>query len=214
MRYVSWAALYEGDTDAAYFNVLIPRLMEELVIAGTQLATIPELPAIRLRRAETNTVAREACDSADAFRLVFIHADMGGRAQAEQIDQRSIAYCAAMHELCNWPPERCITVTPRHETEAWVLADPVAVTSALGYAGRPATIGLPAGALAAERLADPKATLREAVSTVRGRRRAEDLETIVAAVAQRQSFTELRRSISFRGFEAGVRAALDYLGCL
>jgi len=214
MTYVAWAVLYEGETDAAYYNVLIPRLMEALALAGTKLPNIPAGPAIRLKRAGTEDVAREACGAQDAFYLVFIHADTGGRALAQALDQRGTAYCEAMQRRCNWPTDRCIVIAPRHETEAWVLADPEAVKSTLGYTGSPGSIGLPANATEAERVVDPKATLQQAVARVRGRRRAVDLAQVLPAIAQRQELGELRRSASFRAFEERVRVALNDLGCL
>jgi hypothetical protein len=78
-------------------------------------------------------VAREACKAADAFFFIFIHADTGGRDLAAGISARSRSYCEAMRELCGWPATRCIVISPRHETEAWILADAEAITATLGY---------------------------------------------------------------------------------
>jgi hypothetical protein len=110
MTYVAWAVLYEGETDATYLDVLIPRVMEESAIAGPALPTIPLVPAIRLKRASPAKVAEEACAAADAFHLVFIHTDTGGRALERKIHQRGSAYCEAMHDLCGWLSDRCIVV--------------------------------------------------------------------------------------------------------
>jgi hypothetical protein len=182
MTYVSWAALYEGETDAVYFDILIPRMMEEIVTSrGTRHSTIPTASAGRLRRGAVAEVAREACAASDAFHLVFIHADTGGRNLEGALQMRLYAYCEAMQALCSWPPVRCITIAPRHETEAWALADSQAVTSALGYLGPPDSIGLPSSADQAERLGDPKAVLAAAVTGVRGRRRPFDPKQIVTA---------------------------------
>jgi hypothetical protein len=215
MTYVSWAAIYEGETDSAYFDILIPRMMEDIVmVRGTGQSNIPTAPAIRLRRGDVKAVAQQACKARDAFHLIFIHADTGGRNLEADLEGRSGAYCEAMQVLCNWPPVRCITISPRHETEAWVLADPQAVTSALGYRGQPASIGLPSSADQAERLGNPKAVLAGAVSKVRGRRRAFDVKQIFPAIAQRQSLANLRQAGSFGAFEASVLAALADLGCI
>jgi hypothetical protein len=195
MTYVSWAALYEGSTDQAYFELLIPRVMEEIILQrGIRHTTIPPAPAVRLKRGAVDSVAKEACATRDAFHLVFIHADTGGRAREASLDERSDYYCEAMHVLCSWPCVRCITIAPRHETEAWVLADPRAVTSALGYLGSPESIGLPGNAVQAERLGDPKAVLEAAVSQVRKRRRLFDAKQIFPAIAQRQSLVNLREA--------------------
>ena len=195
MTYLSWAVLYEGDTDAAYLDLLIPRLMDEIVmVRGIRHSNIPAAPALRLRRGTVDKVAQEACRASAAFYLVFVHADTGGRNLEAGMEPRAGAYCEAMRELCDWPPVRCITISPRHETEAWILADSLAVTSALGYTGSPDSIGLPTNAAQAERLDDPKAVLSRAVSQVRGRRRRFDVKQIFPAIAQRQSFVKRDRS--------------------
>ena len=215
MTYVGWAVLYEGATDQAYFDVIIPRLMEDIILLhGTRHATIPIAPAVGLKRGSVEAVAREACAASEAFHLVFIHADTGGRGLETRLDERSYAYCGAMNDLCDWPPARCVPVLPRHETEAWVLADPQAVTAALGYNGSPNSIGLPADAIEAGGLVDPKAILAAAIAAVRGRRREGDVKQIMAAIAQKQSLAELRRSTSFSAFEAKLFAGLASLGCV
>ena len=215
MTYVSWAAFYEGATDHAYFDLLIPRVMEDIImLRGSRHSTIPPAPAVRLQRGPIEKVAHEACTARDAFHLVFIHADTGGRALEADLEERSVRYCEAMHALCSWPSVRCITISPRHETEAWILADPEAVTAALGYCGSPASIGLPGNANQAERLGDPKEILASAVSQVRGRRRPFDAKQIFAAIAQRQALANLRQAKSFAAFEASLLAALADLGCI
>ncbi len=212
MTYVAWAVLYEGDTDAAYFDILIPRLMEELVTSSRKSSTIPLAPAIRFRRSSLENIAEEAYRTKDAFHLIFIHADTGGRALEQGMYHRGEAYCAAIRARCAWPNDRCIIIAPRHETEAWILADPDAVINTLGYTGSPASLGLPQNGAAAERLSDPKAILQSAVTQVRKRRRAFEAAQIYPAIAQRQRFSELRNANSFRNFENYVRIALQTLG--
>lgn len=215
MIYVSWAALYEGKTEQAYFEILIPRLMEEIVLTrGIRSATIPPAPAIRLRRRGVQQVAREACEAKDAFHLVFIHADAGGRRLEAAIEGRSTSYCEAMHAFRALSLARCIVIAPRHETEAWILADPRAVADALGYRGSPNSIRLPASPMDAERLSDPKAVLAAAVRDVRGNRRPINLMQIIPAIALRQSMSSLRQAPSFRGFEENLVDALIDLGCV
>jgi len=215
MTYLSWAALYEGSTDQAYLELLIPRVMEDIILMhGIGHSTIPPAPAVRLRRGQVDEVAREACAARDAFYLVFIHADTGGRALAADIEDRSIRYCEAMHALCSWPRVRCVPISPRHETEAWILADPQAVTGALGYLGSFASIGLPGNASEAEGIGDPKAVLEDAVKHVRGRRRPFGVKEIFPAIAQRQSLAKLRQARSYVAFETCLRNALGDLGCI
>ena len=215
MTYLSWAALYEGKDDKAYFDVLIPRVMEEITLLhGTRTSTIPPNPAVTLSRGPVDKVASEACEAQEAFHLMFVHADTGGRNLEAGLEARSRSYCQAMHEKCDWPPRRCILISPRHETEAWILADPDAVTKAPGYSGPADRIGLPANAKAAEKLVDPKQVLADAANAVRNRNRPSNVQQISAAIAQRQSIELLRQSKSFGDFEAELHRALADLGCV
>lgn len=217
MRYISWAVLYEGPSDALYLDVLLPRVIRELIAdEGSTLAEIPDAPAVQLGRygREVDAVAKEACGARDAFEIVFIHADTGGRNLAQNLNSRSGAYCTAMHDRCGLPPERCVTINPRHETEAWLLADDAAVVAALGFRGTPASIGLPSDAREADRLPDPKRVLTQAIEMVAGRRRSQRMETIFPAIAQRQDVGRLRRSPSFKKFEDQLRACLRATGCI
>lgn len=211
MKYLSWAAFYEGNSDALYLDVLLPRILRELITAhGEDLVDVPDVPAVRLGQngRTIEAVAAEACAFREAFDLVFIHADTGGRALERNIDNRSQAYCDAMQAACGWPTDQCITLTPRHETEAWLLADATAITSALGYQGDPSEVGLPSNAKAAERLIDPKATLKASIEQISGRRRRQPIENSFPAIGQRQRMDALRASSSFQSFETRLRIAL------
>ena len=217
MRYVSWAAFYEGPSDALYLDVLLPRLIRDLVSReGVDIVEVPDVPTVKVGTANraVERVAEEACRFKEACDLIFIHADTGGRSIEQNIQHRSDAYCVALAATCNWPDDRCITITPRHETEAWLLSDGAAVTGALGYSGDPAEIGLPMDAHAAEKLRDPKQTLGAAIEAVAGRRRRQSIGNIFPAVAQRQRFELLRASNSFAEFEARLRLCLRSMGCL
>lgn len=217
MMYLSWAALYEGPSDEAYFAMVIPLLMEDLVCKhGVKTTTIPQTPAVILGTQGRGVpqVAAEICKEREAFDILFIHADTGGRALEAGIAHRSTSYKEAAHALCNFPSSRCVIIAPRHETEAWMLADPNAVSAAMGYMGNHTNIGLPLGAREAERLADPKQVLLTAVGQVRGRRARVNVQQIIPAIAQRQSFDELRKSLSFQEFESELRKALVDLGCI
>ena len=216
MTYLSWVALYEGRSDAAYLDVLLPRLMDEItLIDGIGLITVPQAPALRLdvgRRIDS--VADELCRNRDCFHIVFIHADTGGRGLEGGLEAGGPRYCREIQIRCQWPAERCVVIAPRHETEAWVLADAVAMMDALGATGDPRRLGLPADAAAAEALADPKAVLNGLAASLDRRGRRRDPSALFARVAQEQRIATLRGSRSFQDFEAGLRRALSSLGCL
>lgn len=214
--YLSWAAYYEGPSDRIYFDILLPRVMEEILLAeSTREVTVPSMPAmyLGLRGREIDQVAQEACDNQEAFDLLFIHTDTGGRALATGVDDRGIAYCEKIHRQCNGRPDRCVVLAPRHETEAWALADPDAVVGALGYKGGPSALGLPVDAAEAERL-DPKGVLEEACRRVQRRRARRGSSQMFSSIAQIQSLTALRRSTSFQSFEGKLRDSLKRLGYL
>lgn len=214
--YLAYALLCEGPSDFAYFEVLIPRLIDSIVgDLGIRPVDRPDTPALRLGQPNraVEAVATEACRAKDAIHLAFIHADTGGRNQEGAVDTRSVAYCRKMHEICEFPQPRCVLLRPRHETEAWVLADPNAVLEALGYKGPAVGLGLPGSPREAERHQDPKACLDTALRRVtrNPRRRA---RTLLPAIAQRQSIAELRQSASFSDFESRLKTALQDLGIL
>lgn len=217
MRVVTWAAFYEGSSDALYYDVLLPRLIRDLVTReGKHVVEVPDVPALRFGASgrTVGKVAAEACDFRAACDSVFIHADSGGKNSAQGIASRSEAYCVAMAARCNWPRQQCVTIIPCHETEAWLIADAQAVTDALGYRGDPADVGLPSDARAAERLGDPKLVLRAAIEQIAGRRRAKQIENVFPAIANRQRLEWLRRSTSFVDFEENLRICLRSLDCV
>jgi hypothetical protein len=217
MIHIAWAGFYEGASDRAYFDVLLPRIMDEITRAeGLQAITVADVPTALVGRSgrTVESVAEEACALMDTIHVLFIHADTAGAARAATIGERSSAFCREVRRRYDWHPDRCTVLTPRHETEAWVLADPSAVTEALGYTGAPGALGLPLDGAAAEALPDPKAVLNAATRMVAGRRRRTDGSQLFTSVAQAQRLCALRHCESFRTFEARLRRALASLGCL
>ena len=214
--YLAYALFCEGPSDYSYFEVLLPRVIESAVLrVGRVPVDVPERPAVRLggRGRTVEAVAAEACDRLEAFHVVFVHADTGGRGQIAKVGHRSRAYCEKMHELCELPSERCVLLRPASMTESWALADPQAVLDALGYRGTPSELGLPADAEQAEDHPNPKTCLDSALRTVRGTRRGRS-DTLLPAIAQRQSIDALGRSKSFLEFETALRTALRDLGII
>ena len=153
--YLAWASMYEGGSDATYFDVLIPRVIEQILsLKGIRPVQIPAAPSVRVgvQNRSIDKVAEEICENKDAFHLLFIHADTDGRHRENGIKSRREAYIETANELCGWPSDRTIVLSPRHEMEAWAIADGDAVCRALGYKGKPIELQLPASPLAAERL--------------------------------------------------------------
>ncbi len=214
MTYVCWAVMFEGNSDRAYFEVLIPRVVELITAEhGVRSVTVPTSPAVFLKRGSAQDVAHEACRHKEAFYLVFVHADAGGRNLEKTVAMRSTDICDAMETECDWPRARCIPIVPRKEMEAWLLCDPAAVCESLGFRGKADDLGLPDGGKAAEHLEDPKATLTAAIRHVR-KNRFYDAKQLYGAIAQRQSRNQLRTSPSYVEFEDLLYEALVSLGCV
>ncbi len=212
--YLAYALFCEGASDFSYFEVLLPRVIESTVMeVGKVIVEVRDTPSVRLGRKgrSVEQVAAEACRGREAFHLVFVHADTGGRGQLARVSHRSTAYCEKMHERCELRAERCVLLLPASMTESWVLADPQAVLDTLGYRGRPSDLGLPIDAGKAEVHPNPKTCLDSALRAVRGPRRSRG-ETLLPAIAQRQSIDALRRSKSFCEFERSLHAGLRDLG--
>jgi hypothetical protein len=212
MNYVSWAALFEGAFDRAYFSVLLPRAIEWLALReGRAAADVAQVPIELSRRRDVETFATEACRASDAFHICFVHADTGGRALEYGLATRTNAYCEAMNRLCGWPFRRCVIIAPRKETEAWALADPEAVISALGLKGAARRLGLPPSAREAEALRDPKASFEAILEAAGLNRRAHGINAIATQIALRQEIEALTASDSFAAFVQRLRVALTDL---
>ncbi|MBB3861826.1 hypothetical protein GGQ88_003116 [Novosphingobium hassiacum] len=214
---MSWAAMYEGETDRAYFDIIIPLVIEDITRRiGTRNVTVPLSSTAQLGKGgrSIESVAAEICAERDAFHVAFIHADTGGRSLEAKMAGRSYAFKEAAFNLCGFPLDRCVIIAPRHETEAWMLADQEAVGLALGYRGDLSELGLPQSPQEADRLVDPKSILATAVHKVRGRRSTSSVQQIIPAIAQRQRIGILRDSPSFQLFESQLIVALRSLGCV
>ena len=214
--YLAWAAFYEGLSDRAYFDILLPRVLDEILVNKSQkLFEIPTAPAtyIGKHKREKALVALEICQQREAFHLLFIHADTGGRDLERGIASRREAFAKAANQLCEWPCDHSVFLSPRHETEAWVLADGNAVCRALGYRGPPSELGLPSTAAAAERIGNPKTKLDEVVRSVSQRAYRGGTSRLLSLIAQEQDIEMLRGCSSFQAFEISLLKCLSVLGC-
>lgn len=215
--YCAWGTYYEGGTDEDYFNVLLPRILEDVVcrLAKTLPVMIGDFPSVRAGSTDRSraAVAHEICQGSESFDIFFVHADVGGRGVATTLRERCEAFIEAAYELCGFDRGKAVPLCPRHETEAWAISDAAAVCEALGYRGAPASLQLPDSPQAAERLTDPKAVLDAAIALAsNGRRRASS--RILPAIAQRQRLSQLRLMPSFQTFEGGLLECLQQRGFL
>ncbi|MEZ2224112.1 hypothetical protein [Rhizobium sp. RCC_161_2] len=215
--YLSWALYAEGNSDRDYFEALLPRVLEELILTDGKFSVdIPTNYAVQLGKygRTVEEVAAEACAAKNAFELLFIHADTGGRALEDGIENRAQAYVNKMNHICEFRADRAVIIAPKHETEAWLLADRNALLATLGYRDTANALGLPDDADKAEKLIDPKAALRSAIDAVYGNRITAKRDVSFGSIALQQDLQSLRGSASYRKFEADLRASLSTWGIL
>lgn len=205
----------EGSTDAEYLSVLLPRLIEDLAaLSQGRLAQVPDQPVevfgVNCRRFDE--IAERICHAREAITILFVHSDTGGRAIEERLEDRTLALCTRLHELCEFPTAFCIPVAPRKELEAWCLADRKAIQGAFGLSENACLPGVPERPAAAEHLADPKNTMNALLTHVRGARRRARRRFPYAAVAQAQDLATLRSVPSFLALDNSLRRALREAG--
>lgn len=210
--YLSWSAFYEGATDAQYFNILIPRVLDDIIRkCGKRPCDVGEFPAVEFGIGDRSfdSVAQEICARKSEFHVIFVHADLGGRGQAENVASRRERLIQKAQEICGFPPETAIMLSPEKELEAWALSDVDAIKAALGVNTIPSNL-MPASPGAAEKLPDPKANLDAIVKSVVRKKSAS--RQILVRIAQEQNIDELRRLNSFKEFEEFLRKTLEICG--
>ena len=216
MKYLGWSVFYEGKSDAYYLDVLIPKILREIIgnSEGEHIVEVPDQPSIVMGQngREIDSVATEACKFFESYEILFIHSDQGGRGLQGTLYARSAAYCEAIRAKCDITNARCICITPKHEIEAWVLADHQAVLDAVGIVGNPTDYGLPSTPRQAERLENPKETLMASLNKMRIRKRKQDVEFLFPAIANRQNLQKLYRIDAIGSLRDSLRRSLIELG--
>lgn len=216
MTYVSWTLFAEGSSDREYYEVLIPRLINDISIRyGVRKITVPESPSIRLGVSSRTIehVAAEICRSKDAFEILFIHSDTGGAGLQRTLENRTLSYREMANDLCDFCRNRCVFITPKHETEAWTICDQNALLEATGMNQVPPYVQLPQNGRDAERDRDPKNTIQRFFRSTRSRKTSSSVNIPYAAIAQRQSLDALRTARTFVDFENSLYEAMSTLGC-
>lgn len=209
--YISWAALYEGRSDAAYFNVLLPRVIETVLREeGTRPFDVGIAPSVQFGLSERSfaDAAIDICERRAEFHFIFVHADTGGRSQEMAISARREALIEAAVEQCDFDIRLAVYLSPRKELESWAVTDPSAINAAFGVSRLPNGF-VPATPRAAEKLEDPKALLTDIGREV-GRRKKVDTDILVR-IAQEQDIYLLRQTNSFQEFEKDLRATLKFM---
>lgn len=215
MTYISWGIYVEGSTDAAYLNVLIPRLIGYLLRQSNgPLATVPDFPAhtFGIPRLDLDKIAERVCEGKDAFHILVVHGDTGGRALANQIGNRTCALCDRIEASCGFPRSRCIVAAPNRETEAWTLADIAALRRVFGLVPDAHLENMPTTPTAVEHIQDPKKTTQDFMEIIYGPAKKKARRWPFEIIAQEQNIELLLQVPSFRSFSDALKQALRGLG--
>ncbi|PTM75889.1 uncharacterized protein DUF4276 [Cereibacter johrii] len=215
MTYIAWALYVEGPTDSEYLKVLIPRLIGHLLRGSNgALTTVPELPAhiFGIPRLDLDRIASRVCEGRDAFHILFVHGDTGGRALADQLPNRTCALCRRIEENCGFPRSRCVVAAPNREIEAWTLADISALRRVFGLSANASVRSLPTAPTEVESLRDPKRVTQDFLQSIQRGTRNRKTRWPFELIAQEQEINLLLQVPSFARFSAALRDALRGLG--
>ncbi len=208
--YLSWSAFYEGVTDQRYLNILIPRLLEDIILTrGRRPCDVGEFPAVEfgINKRSFDSVADQICLRRREFHILFVHADLGGRHTAGSLRQRREQLVEMASAKCGFDPRKAVLLSPNRELEAWALADEDAVKTALGVRSLTGNL-MPRDGRHAERLSDPKAMLD---GIVRGAQtKMTSSGQVLVRIAQEQRLSCLRSAPSFTLFENDLCRCLSF----
>jgi hypothetical protein len=215
MTYVSWALYVEGPTDRSYLGVILPRLISYLLIsANGPVATVPDNPVevFGIPKDKLDSIAELICAGKEAFHLVFVHGDLGGRGISSTVDSRTCALCDKISERCDFQRERCILAVPNREIEAWTLADPLAIRAAFGFPADRDLPHIPTKPHHVESLPDPKVTRDDFLKAISAGRRRALARWPYESIAQEQDIARLLSVPSFAVLADATKNALRGLG--
>ena len=143
----------------------LARQLEALCLAAGSDVEIVDVPADRIPGAGRRVLSRILAILAEDpnFEIIFVHRDSEDRDPAPRYAE--IANAVAQAAFCG----PAVAVVPVRMTEAWLLLDEDAIRLVAGAPSGTSQLGLPKIA-EVERLADPKAFLKEALATASGLR--------------------------------------------
>lgn len=203
MRYICWATYCEGASDRAYFNQLIPRILENILLSRQrQECQFPPSPTVEFgpySRSFTD-VARAVCADENLFHILFAHRDTGGRALADAEGDWQEAFLRALEDECGFPHERVIPIFPSREMESWLLADPVALQRIAARDDHELYRYLPRNGLDAEKVHKPKEVLSAYVKRCWPTSHSH-YSSVCTRIGQEQDLALLRTAESFQDFE-------------
>jgi hypothetical protein len=208
-RYLICVLICEGNSDLWFLPGLLKRGIEHLCQEHGRCAVEVEVIPVAADHQRPARIV-EALAAAGRFDVLLYHHDGAPATAAEaKIEEVRRAVLTSRREPM-------VPVVPLRETEAWLIADPGALASALGLA--PEVLGgrLPKRPRDAESVADPKALLNEITGLGLRRTGREKLRDrrpgLFAELADRVDLGLLRQVPSFARWWTDMTDALEKLG--
>lgn len=210
----------EGATDERFLPILVQRTAEQ-ILAQRGRTSVDILEPILLRpiidhpsmnRAEC---IREAARRSAGYHALIVHADADHPTPERALQERYRPGLELVQEARHAHEPVCdylLPIVPVQMTEAWLLADPDALRTAIGSAADAHVLGLPSRAGDVESDPNPKRTLNQAVQRALAdrprRRRRMDLRTLYEPMARQVNLCRLAGVPAYRQFASELTQAL------
>ncbi|OQA43490.1 MAG: hypothetical protein BWY52_01868 [Chloroflexi bacterium ADurb.Bin325] len=218
-------ALYaEGHTDESFLPVVIQRTAEE-ILARHGRTVVDVLEPINLnhgidRQFETREERMiEAARRASGYHALIVHADADYPTQVRALNERYLPGEERVRELREIGESLCgnlIPIIPIQMTEAWMLADPIALCNVIGVQALPQALGIPVHPHQVESDTNPKRTLHEVLEralTQRPRRRRRvNLSSIYEPLARQIDLARLAGVPAYARFLSDLTTTFRVLG--
>lgn len=218
MRYLRCLLVHEGPSDAWFFQPLLHRALEQMVVENfggrVDIASIDTLYAEGRHRPADHQRPDDVLAAVrvnGAFDVLLFHHDGAPQRFATDVVKR-------MREAWSTRDGRepLVLVVPVRETEAWVLADRAALADTLSIRTALVEKAVPARAAEIESLIDPKKPLRSLVDPTMSmqdkRRHDEFYKDLLDRLANKVSIDRLREFPSFARWWDDMKQALEGLG--
>lgn len=190
VRFLATTLFCEGREDARFLGMVIGRQLTELSSASSGFSTDEVVPQ-GCRTIQDGDLVRAAVSAAmKDFDLVFVHNDDNERLKIDRLREKTAGSAPANCRL--------VGVVPVRETEAWILADPVAFPR-----GSRVDV-VPTRAADVEAAPNPKSVLRRALSRTLN-------EPIAEFIGERISLDRLALVPAYQAFLADLTSALKEL---
>ncbi len=207
----------EGATERRFLPILVRRTLEYCLLQyGATNVDILDPIWVRLHSQPNYLEQRisEAARQCSGYHILMVHADADARTADTAIQERINPGFERARRTGATSPE-LVEVVPIRSTDAWMLADEIALAVVLGTTMTRNELGLPPHVRDVERDLNPKSTLQQAIKQVEQRstrRRRIDFESIHSPLAEQIDLNILLQVPAYERYVQQTHAVLIKLG--